>query len=57
MELAQPQTGDTVVDIGSGTGLLTLAFAERAARVWAIDSSPAMNEYLCAAAEQADSRT
>ncbi len=54
MELAQPQTGDTVVDIGSGTGLLTLAFAERAARVWAIDSSPAMNEYLCAKAASAE---
>lgn len=32
--------------MGSGTGLLALAFAERTARVWAIDSSPAMNEYL-----------
>ena len=46
MELAEPQPGHTVVDVGSGTGLLTLAFAQRAARVWAIDSSPAMNEYL-----------
>lgn len=43
---ADPQAGHTVVDIGSGTGLLSLAFAERAARVWAVDSSPAMNEYL-----------
>jgi ubiquinone/menaquinone biosynthesis C-methylase UbiE len=46
VELAEPQTGHVVVDVGSGTGLLSLAFAERAARVWAIDSSPAMNEYL-----------
>jgi len=46
VELAEPQAGYTVVDVGSGTGLLSLAFAERAARVWAIDSSPAMNEYL-----------
>lgn len=46
VELAEPQERDTVVDLGSGTGLLSLAFAQRAARVWAIDSSPAMNEYL-----------
>jgi ubiquinone/menaquinone biosynthesis C-methylase UbiE len=46
VELAEPQTADVVVDIGSGTGLLSLAFAKRATRVWAIDSSSAMNEYL-----------
>jgi ubiquinone/menaquinone biosynthesis C-methylase UbiE len=46
LELAEPQAADTVVDIGSGTGLLSLAFAERTARVWAVDSSRAMNEYL-----------
>ncbi len=34
------------MDVGSGTGLLSLAFAARAARVWAVDSSAAMNEYL-----------
>src|SRR5271165_1532886 len=54
VELAEPRTGDTVVDIGSGTGLLTLAFAKRSARVWAIDSSPAMNEYLRAKAASAE---
>ena len=32
--------------MGSGTGLLSLALAERVARVWAIDSSPAMCDYL-----------
>jgi SAM-dependent methyltransferase len=46
--------GHTVVDIGSGTGLLSLAFAAHAARVWAIDSSPAMNEYLRVKAASAD---
>jgi ubiquinone/menaquinone biosynthesis C-methylase UbiE len=46
LELAEPRAGDIVVDIGSGTGLLSLAFAARTARLWAIDSSPAMNEYL-----------
>jgi ubiquinone/menaquinone biosynthesis C-methylase UbiE len=46
IELAEPRAGDVVVDLGAGTGLLTLAFAERAARVWAIDSSRAMGDYL-----------
>ncbi len=44
--LAEPRAGQTVVDLGSGTGLLSLAFAQCGARVWAIDSSLAMNEYL-----------
>ncbi len=46
VELADPDANDTVVDVGAGTGLLSLVFAVRAARVWAIDSSPAMCEYL-----------
>jgi ubiquinone/menaquinone biosynthesis C-methylase UbiE len=46
IELAQPQAGQTVVDLGAGTGLLSLAFAECGADVWAIDSSPAMIDYL-----------
>src|SRR5882762_1115106 len=46
VEIAGPKLEDTVVDLGSGTGLLSLAFAERAARVWAVDNSPAMIEYL-----------
>jgi len=54
VELAEPRAGHTVVDVGSGTGLLSLAFAERTSRVWAIDSSPAMNEYLRVKAASAD---
>jgi len=44
--LAEPQAMHIVVDLGSGTGLLSLAFAERTARVWAIDMSSAMGNYL-----------
>jgi ubiquinone/menaquinone biosynthesis C-methylase UbiE len=54
VELAEPREDYTVVDVGAGTGLLSLAFAERAARVWAIDSSPAMCEYLRAKAASAE---
>lgn len=46
LELAEPTAGESVVDIGSGTGLLALALADRVARVWAIDISPAMGDYL-----------
>jgi ubiquinone/menaquinone biosynthesis C-methylase UbiE len=53
LEIADPGPQDTVVDVGSGTGLLALAFAERAARVWAVDSSPAMTRYVGAKASSA----
>ena len=46
LELAGPQAGDRVVDIGAGTGLLTLPLAPQTAHVWAIDIAPAMCEYL-----------
>jgi ubiquinone/menaquinone biosynthesis C-methylase UbiE len=46
ISLADPRPEDTVVDIGSGTGLLSLVFAERSRRVWAIDSSRPMGDYL-----------
>ncbi len=46
LDLAAPQAGQTVVDVGAGTGLLSLAFAPLVTRVWAVDRSPAMGEYL-----------
>lgn len=51
---AAPSPEDRVVDVGSGTGLLTLAAAPRVARVTAIDISPAMCDYLAAKAASAD---
>ena len=46
LELAQPTAGEHVVDVGSGTGLLTLPLAEVAVTVWAIDISEPMCAYL-----------
>lgn len=46
VRLAQPKPDDVVVDVGAGTGLLTLALAPRVAEVHAVDISPAMLEYL-----------
>jgi ubiquinone/menaquinone biosynthesis C-methylase UbiE len=44
--LARPRHDDVVVDVGAGTGLLSLAVAPSVSRVWAIDISPVMTEYL-----------
>ena len=46
LELTAPRPTDRIVDVGSGTGLLSLAIAERSDHIWAIDSSRAMGEYL-----------
>ena len=46
IELAAPQPEEVAVDVGSGTGLLSLALAAHVDQVWAIDISPSMADYL-----------
>jgi ubiquinone/menaquinone biosynthesis C-methylase UbiE len=43
--LAEPGSDDVAVDVGAGTGLLSLALAPLVRTVWAIDISPAMTDY------------
>ena len=53
LDQAEIATGHDVLDLGSGTGLLTLPAAKRAARVWALDISQGMGDYLAAKARSA----
>ena len=46
LELAAPGPQDVVVDVGSGTGLLTLAVAPTVAHVTAVDIAEAMTQRL-----------
>jgi len=46
LERAQIDSDEVVVDIGAGTGLLTLPAAEAAQQVWAVDVSARMCDYL-----------
>lgn len=48
--LVRPSSSEAAVDIGAGTGLLTLALAPRVDSVCAIDISPRMLDYLSAKA-------
>jgi ubiquinone/menaquinone biosynthesis C-methylase UbiE len=48
------KAGDRVVDLGAGTGLLTLAAAPLAEHVWAIDISQGMCDYLATKARSAE---
>lgn len=54
VERSEPRDDDRVLDIGSGTGLLSIPVAECVARVTALDISPAMCEYVRAKADSAD---
>lgn len=45
--------GDSVVDLGAGTGLLSLLAADEARRVWAVDVSDRMCDYLATKARSA----
>lgn len=53
MALADATAQDVAVDIGAGTGLLTLPLAERVSAVWAVDISEPMCRYLETKAESA----
>jgi ubiquinone/menaquinone biosynthesis C-methylase UbiE len=46
LDLAQPSGGDRALDVGAGTGLLTLALAASVNHVVALDISPAMCRHL-----------
>lgn len=46
LELASPREDEVVVDLGAGTGLLSLPVARRAAAVYAVDYSEPMLERL-----------
>ncbi|MEZ5077285.1 MAG: class I SAM-dependent methyltransferase [Solirubrobacterales bacterium] len=54
LERAEIDANETVVDVGAGTGLLTLSAAEVARQVWAVDVSAGMCGYLATKAQSAE---
>src|SRR5579875_3873504 len=56
LEVACPADSDTCVDLGAGTGFVTLALAPRVSSVLAVDISPAMAESLAGRAREAGLR-
>lgn len=46
LEMAEPSPSDRCVDLGAGTGFLSIPLAQRAGEVLAVDLSPAMLEAL-----------
>jgi SAM-dependent methyltransferase len=53
MQLAQPQSNDSCLDLGAGTGFLSIPLAGRSASVLAVDLSPEMLQTLDSAAQRA----
>lgn len=54
LDAAALQRADEVLDLGSGTGLLTLPAAGLTRRVWAVDISEAMARYLASKVRSAE---
>ncbi len=54
LERAQIDSDEVVVDIGAGTGLLTLPAAAAAQQVWAVDISARMCDYLATKSRSAE---
>jgi ubiquinone/menaquinone biosynthesis C-methylase UbiE len=53
LTMAGPAARETAIDVGAGTGLLTLALAERVEHVWAVDIARRMCDYLSTKASSA----
>lgn len=52
-ELSQIEPGETIFDMGCGSGTLAIPFAQRGHHIWAADFSPEMLKHLMAGAKEA----